>query len=671
MDNVNDTLLEAYLFETDSLLAELDDLLISAEQEGTFSVDETNQIFRNMHTIKGSSAMLEYHSLMEIAHHIEDLFFYIRENGMDSLSGKQRNQLFELMFDSMDTLRLEYEKVKADLPLSQDTDGLTLKINTFIKKLKGEALPTKTEVDTIDDKHSYQVLINFDTDCGMENLRAFMLVSALEGEGLAFTYSPKDVETNAASSETIIDQGFKLFFDSESLAKEAIETIKNSGSIRSYELIQPKLAAITEDEPSVTAEVNEAKPEKAIPKANIKQDLINVSLNKLDKLIAVVGEIVITESMVVAIPERLGLKDDSFLKSARQLRKLTDELQDIAMSLRMVPVSGVFQRMNRIVRDMNKSLGKNVKLTLIGSDTEVDKTIVDGISDPLMHIVRNAIDHGIESPEARLQAGKEEQPEVTLSASHTGSEVIITVTDNGQGMDTEAILKKAEKNGLLTKPADAYSKKEILSLLMLPGFSTNHEVTEYSGRGVGLDVVKKNVESIGGTVIITSEQGQGSTTTLKIPLTLAIVDGMDVSVGKEIFTLPIANIKQSFKATNTDVIRDAKGQEIIKYLNDFFPVVRLRDLLQLENGVTDMEDGILIWVESGEHSYCLFVDNLIGEQQVVVKPLPTYLNNFRIKDYGISGCTILGDGSISIILDVGGIYSAFTGDQNTRNISEV
>lgn len=671
MDNVNDTLLEAYLFETDSLLAELDDLLISAEQEGTFSVDETNQIFRNMHTIKGSSAMLEYHSLMEIAHHIEDLFFYIRENGMDSLSGKQRNQLFELMFDSMDTLRLEYEKVKADLPLSQDTDGLTLKINTFIKKLKGEALPTKTEVDTIDDKHSYQVLINFDTDCGMENLRAFMLVSALEGEGLAFTYSPKDVETNAASSETIIDQGFKLFFDSESLAKEAIETIKNSGSIRSYELIQPKLAAITEDEPSVTAEVNEAKPEKAIPKANIKQDLINVSLNKLDKLIAVVGEIVITESMVVAIPERLGLKDDSFLKSARQLRKLTDELQDIAMSLRMVPVSGVFQRMNRIVRDMNKSLGKNVKLTLIGSDTEVDKTIVDGISDPLMHIVRNAIDHGIESPEARLQAGKEEQPEVTLSASHTGSEVIITVTDNGQGMDTEAILKKAEKNGLLTKPADAYSKKEILSLLMLPGFSTNHEVTEYSGRGVGLDVVKKNVESIGGTVIITSEQGQGSTTTLKIPLTLAIVDGMDVSVGKEIFTLPIANIKQSFKATNTDVIRDAKGQEIIKYLNDFFPVVRLRDLLQLENGVTDMEDGILIWVESGEHSYCLFVDNLIGEQQVVVKPLPTYLNNFRIKDYGISGCTILGDGSISIILDVGGIYSAFTGDQNTRTISEV
>ncbi|MGF6989172.1 two-component system chemotaxis sensor kinase CheA [Lachnospiraceae bacterium PF1-21] len=671
MDNVNDTLLEAYLFETDSLLAELDDLLISAEQEGTFSVDETNQIFRNMHTIKGSSAMLEYHSLMEIAHHIEDLFFYIRENGMDSLSGKQRNQLFELMFDSMDTLRLEYEKVKADLPLSQDTDGLTLKINTFIKKLKGEALPTKTEVDTIDDKHSYQVLINFDTDCGMENLRAFMLVSALEGEGLAFTYSPKDVETNAASSETIIDQGFKLFFDSESLAKEAIETIKNSGSIRSYELIQPEPAAITEDEPSVTAEVNEAKPEKAIPKANIKQDLINVSLNKLDKLIAVVGEIVITESMVVAIPERLGLKDDSFLKSARQLRKLTDELQDIAMSLRMVPVSGVFQRMNRIVRDMNKSLGKNVKLTLIGSDTEVDKTIVDGISDPLMHIVRNAIDHGIESPEARLQAGKEEQPEVTLSASHTGSEVIITVTDNGQGMDTEAILKKAEKNGLLTKPADAYSKKEILSLLMLPGFSTNHEVTEYSGRGVGLDVVKKNVESIGGTVIITSEQGQGSTTTLKIPLTLAIVDGMDVSVGKEIFTLPIANIKQSFKATNTDVIRDAKGQEIIKYLNDFFPVVRLRDLLQLENGVTDMEDGILIWVESGEHSYCLFVDNLIGEQQVVVKPLPTYLNNFRIKDYGISGCTILGDGSISIILDVGGIYSAFTGDQNTRNISEV
>ena len=373
---------------------------------------------------------------------------------------------------------------------------------------------------------------------------------------------------------------------------------------------------------------------------------------------AIVGEIVITEAMVTSCPELAGLKLDSFTKSARQLRKLTDELQDIAMSIRMVPISGVFQKMNRIVRDMGQKLGKDVELVLIGEDTEVDKAIVDGIGDPIMHIVRNSMDHGIEeNVQDRLDAGKAAKAKIILKAEHTGSEVIISIEDDGQGINPASVLAKAQRNGLLTKPESEYSQREILNLLMIPGFSTNEEVTEYSGRGVGMDVVKKNVENVGGIVTISSAMGQGTCTTLKIPLTMAIVDGMEVSVGKSIFTIPINNIRQSIKASSADIIHNVDNSEVIKMMDEFYPVFRLHELYNLDTEITEIDDGIIIWVEAAEKSYCLFVDELIGEQQVVVKPLPAYLNSFNIKDSGIAGCTILGDGNISIILDIANLYA--------------
>ena len=268
--------------------------------------------------------------------------------------------------------------------------------------------------------------------------------------------------------------------------------------------------------------------------------------------------------MVTSSPDLKGLKLDAFTKSARQLRKLTDELQDVSMSLRMVPVSGTFQKMHRIVRDMCKKLGKQVKLTLVGEDTEVDKTIVDSISDPIMHIVRNSMDHGIEeTPQDRIDAGKDPVGEIILSARHTGSEVIIEIRDDGQGVNYDAVLNKAIRNGIALPDAE-YSHRDILNFLMAPGFSTNTEVTEYSGRGVGMDVVKRNVEDVGGTVVITSDPGRGMTTTLKIPLTMAIMDGMEVSVGSSIFTIPIQNIRQSFKVNDSDLIHDASGGGLFK-----------------------------------------------------------------------------------------------------------
>lgn len=682
-----DNMLEMYLYETNTLLEQLDELLITAEKNEDFTTNDVNEIFRIMHTIKGSSAMMEFSPLMEIAHHIEDLFFYIRENGLDSMSKAHKSDLFNLMFQSTDALRTEVEKLENNEPLSTNIDNVITDINSFLEKIShssedvpnqgsgtsGSKSPVKaSEADLsflpAGDYPQY-IKVMFEDGCGMENLRAFMIITALQDMEIPFSFYPADVETNSDTINFIQENGFYVFPETREATECAVSVIKDNNSVEGFEVFehttqesQGEAAASGESahpETSAPAPSREKSPALAASSASApsKQSLISVSLSKLDSLMAIVGEIVITESMVTSSPEIQNLKLDSFLKSTRQLRKLTDDLQDIAMSLRMVPVSGTFQKMNRIVRDMKKKLNKDVRLTIEGENTEVDKSIVDSISDPIMHIVRNSMDHGIEpTREERIAAGKDPEAEIVLSAMHTGSEVIISVRDDGRGMDTEKILAKAEKNGILTKPASEYSKKEILSLLMIPGFSTNEEVTEFSGRGVGMDVVKKNVEAVGGVISITSELGKGSCTTLKIPLTLAIVDGMEISVGNSIFTIPIANIRQSFKAEKSEIILDASGNEIIKCMDEFYPIVRIHSLYNIETDVTNIEDGILIWVEASDKSYCLFVDELLGEQQVVVKPLPAYLNNFNIKNSGISGCTILGDGNISIILDVLNLY---------------
>lgn len=686
MDNGMENMLDTYLFETNSLLAQLDELLINAEKSKDFTADNVNEIFRIMHTIKGSSAMMEFTSLMTIAHNIEDLFYFIRENGIEQLAPVFKQDLFDLMFSSTDWLRAEVEKVENNQPLTANIGNFTCQIKAFLDKISKNF--TDTDRDTLHlqqspskqlaesmDFHNlvepYIIRVFFEEGIGMESLRAYMLMDSLKGGPFSFSCYPPDVETNSDTSEFIIEQGFYLGFRSQEEQDAAVHILVNLPNISSYETLvnlpetadekAPELDAIstvpekTFSLPAAAPNINDSGA-KSTHSAS-KQSLISVNLSKLDSLMAVVGEIVITESMVTSSPDLKGLKLDSFLKSSRQLRKLTDELQDIAMSLRMVSISGIFQKMNRIVRDMNRELNKDVALIMVGENTEVDKTIVDSISDPIMHIVRNAMDHGIETDqETRLAAGKPAQGTITLSAEHTGSEVLISIRDDGRGMSSKAILDKAAKNGLLTKAEGDYSRQEILNLLMLPGFSTNETVTEYSGRGVGMDVVKKNVKAVGGTVLLSSEEGEGSCVTLKIPLTLAIMDGMEVSVGDSIFTIPTSNIHQAFKVTREKIIHDADGKEMIECMGSYYPIVRLHQLYNIETKIDDIESGILIWVESCDKSYCLFLDELLGEQQVVVKPLPAYLDNFDIKHSGITGCTIMGDGNISLILDISSLF---------------
>ncbi len=691
----SDSILDMYLYETNTLLEQLDGILLTAEQADTFSQDDVNEIFRIMHTIKGSSAMMEYGSLMTVAHRIEDLFFLIREKTIAVVPETLRPELFDIVFQAVDFFRGEIERIENGEPLLETIGTVVDKINSIIDKIKrgsasdsdtaqecasaGEVQAPQTVPAAAQHSYSFGLRVFFDEGSGMEHLRAFMLVGSIRDFCPDFIYAPENVEQNSANAELIADEGFLLWFPTAQDRDAAVPAVKSTGSVRAYQPVDLKAQTPAGEAafkaPAALAPSVEARPQAAAAapvevgsqstashpasSQHAKESLISVNLAKLDQLMAVVGEIVITESMVTASPDLKGLRLDNFTRSARQLRKLTDDLQDVSMSLRMVPVSSMFQKMNRIVRDIGKKLNKKVKLTLIGEETEVDKTIVDSIGDPIMHIVRNSMDHGLEcSEEERLAAGKDPVGEIILSAHHTGGEVIIEIKDDGQGVDIPAVLAKAQRAGL-ANPDQEYTQKEILGFLMMPGFSTNTEVTEFSGRGVGMDVVKKNVGDVGGTVSVTSEWGKGMTTTLKIPLTMAIMDGMEVAVGKTIFTIPINNIRQSFKVETSEVIHDPARGEIIKCMGQFYPIVRAKSVFQLEHGFDDIEDGILIWVEAGERSYCLFVDELRGEQQIVVKPLPAYVNEFHIKNCGITGCSILGDGSISIILDIANLFSGF------------
>ncbi len=692
MGSGNDSILDMYLYETNTLLEQLDGILLAAEQADTFSQDSVNEIFRIMHTIKGSSAMMEFPSLMTVAHRIEDLFFIIRDKTMEAVPEALRPELFDMLFQAVDFFRGEIEKVENEEPLSDSIDSIVDKINSLIDKIQGNAQPEEAPKAAggqeaappaqaappapaaPDQAYPFGIHVFFDEGSGMENLRAFMLLTAVKDYCSDFVSAPENVETDGSTSELIADQGFFIWFRTAGERDSSIPAVQGAGSVRSYQSVdakaeppkqeaapapQPAGAAPAAQAPAPSAEpAKPAAPAPAGGQQHAKESLISVNLSKLDQLMAVVSEIVITESMVTASPDLKGLRLDNFTKSARELRKLTDDLQDVSMSLRMVPVSNTFQKMNRIVRDMSKKLGKRAKLTLIGEDTEVDKTIVDGISDPIMHIVRNSMDHGLEENEAdRIAAGKDPVGEIILSARHTGSEVIIEIKDDGQGANIQAVLNKAIRQGL-ADPSQEYSQKEILNFLMMPGFSTNTEVTEFSGRGVGMDVVKKNVADVGGTVSISSEWGKGMTTTLKIPLTMAIMDGMEVSVGSSLFTIPINNIRSSLKVADGDIVYDPAKGEMMKMLDSFYPVIRAKELFQMDEGHDRIEDGILIWVEAGDRSYCLFVDELLGQQQIVVKPLPAYVNSFNVKSCGITGCSIMGDGSISIILDIANLYNA-------------
>lgn len=392
--------------------------------------------------------------------------------------------------------------------------------------------------------------------------------------------------------------------------------------------------------------------EKRVPS---KQTAIRVDVDKLDSLLDMVGELVIAESMVSHNPDLQGLQLDRFEKSVLQLTKITRDIQDVSMSLRMIPLAGVFSKMARLVRDLSVKENKKIELEVIGEDTEVDKTIIEQISDPLVHLIRNGADHGLESAEERRAAGKPETGKITLEAKHSAGEVWIVVKDNGKGLNKEKILKKALEKGI-TKD-DNLKDEEILKLIFEPGLSTADKVSSISGRGVGMDVVKRNIEKLRGRIDIRSNPGQGTAFIVRIPLTLAIIEGMVVKVGRSLYTIPIISIRESFRPQPSQITVTPEGSEIVDIRGELLPIIRLHELYRVKPYCEDLDQGILILAESESRKCCLFVDELIGQQQIVIKPLSEYFGSVR----GVSGFAILGGGEVSMILDIASlIYSVET-----------
>jgi two-component system, chemotaxis family, sensor kinase CheA len=380
---------------------------------------------------------------------------------------------------------------------------------------------------------------------------------------------------------------------------------------------------------------------------------IRVDTEKLDALMNLVGELIIAETTVTKNPDLEGQTLENFQKAALHLNRLTRALQDIAMSVRMVPISQSFRKMMRLVRDLGTKQKKLVELVLTGEDTEVDKTVIEAIADPLVHLIRNSIDHGIESQEERTNRGKPPSGKIWLEARHQGGEVWLTVRDDGKGLNTERILAKALERGI-AEPHRQYSEREIFDFIFAAGFSTAAQITDVSGRGVGMDVVRRNIEALNGRVEVVSQVGVGTTFTLRIPLTLAIIEGMLVRIGKAHYTIPLLAIRESVKAHPSDITRLHDGKELLKLRRTHYPIIKLAETHRVPDAGTSAMDGTLVVVESGERLACLLVDEVVGQRQTVIKALPGYLNKVR----WLAGCSILPNGDISLILDIAGVVGS-------------
>ncbi len=697
-------MLDMFIFETSLLLEQLDEIMIQIEKEKVFTHNNINETFRIMHTIKGSASMMGLDNISALAHSVEDLFYAIREGKIEVLDN---DLLFDLVFQSLDFIRRDIDELQSRGCISSDysnfIEGIeeyvsTLELSSSMKSKDNTNLESTDEKEAIDSNFEYKedsdvVKIIFEQGCMMENVRAFMLVFELRDYCEFIDFYPKDVETNAESTEYIKSYGFYIQFVAKEDKAIVYKTIEDNLYVKEYINISKKEIEMkntsnndavenklkdnnkvsksyqnnyTEDEIQEDVLNEKTDMEKdSLSEENehlpiSKQSIMSVNLEKLDLLQNIVGEIVIMESMVVNSVNSTGVDIDNFNKATRQLHKLTDELQDIVMSMRMIQIAGVFQKMHRIVRDMNKKLDKNVELITIGAETEVDKNVIDNLAEPFMHLIRNAMDHAIEPIEERIAKGKEEVGKIVLSAENLGGEAVISISDDGRGIMRDKILAKAKEQGLLKHQINEYTDDEVNSLIMTPGFSTKESITEFSGRGVGMDIVRKSIEKVGGSIEVKSKQDEGTTFTIKIPLTLSIVEGMKFKVGDSLFTLPISSIRRTFKLTDLNqIITEGNKTELITIYGACIPIIRLHKIYNIQTKVTNLMHGNMIIIENEHKAVCIFVDEIIGNQQVVVKPFPVYFNRFNIKNKGLSGCTILGDGSISLIIDADSIIEIY------------
>lgn len=703
-------MLDMYLFENGQLLERLQEIVLEQKDADCFDEESMNEIFRTMHTIKGSSGIMMFEGITALSHKLEDIFFYLRESHPENVS---HVELVAHVLDVADFITNEMEKLQNGEQADGDPKELIDTLDKFLGSIMGVTKKEKEKVikENVHEEptqfylapmyteasHFYKIYLTYEDGIELANVHAYKAVYALKEMAEDLLYYPEDILTNESSADEIMENGFKILLQAQCSEEDIRKLIHEGYELKKVDIyecsakefgqgfdsfgteiriddgdsdqmigavIMPEdLPKTKVDKPMAPGDFvieskgpgKQKKLAKDKPKKQEKTSFISVDVKKMDMLMDLIGELVISESVVLQNPDLKvpGLKLDNFNKAAGQMAKISTDLQNVIMSMRMVPLTNTFQKMNRIVFDASRKLGKDVEFEMIGEHTEVDKNIIEHISDPLMHLVRNSVDHGIEENEEREKAGKKEKGKVTLSAKTESGKVWIGVTDNGGGLDRNKIMAKARKQGLLEYGRDeaSYTDKEVYQFITLPGFSTNEKVTELSGRGVGMDVVVSNLQSIGGTLEIESTPGMGTTMNMKIPLTLAIIDGIVMEVGKSSFVIETGMVKEFVGVRDNHLVKDPDGQEFVMIRGEGFPVLRVGEWYDLKGYEADTEDGMLVIVEVDKQIVCLLVDRLIGKQEIVVKPIPDYIKKVK----GLSGCTQLGDGSIALILDAAGL----------------
>ncbi len=697
--------LEIFIDETSEHLQNLSDCIMELEKDPE-NMDTINEIFRAAHSLKGMAGTMGFKRMQRLTHDMENVFQEVRSEKV-----KVTSSMIDLLFKCLDAIEGYLDNVKASSDEGTEDNELIIKeLNDFIAAEDGaaaapaQAEPKKEEAPAQtaggDDKkyfefglsesekdkikqaeeggaHIYGMTIYIQKECLLKAARAFLVFKAVEefGEILVYNPSSQDIEDEK------FDCDFSIFIASDEpyekiaeAAKSVSEIDKVVGEEVKYETLAAKqekaeadaaAAEKSQDAPAGAAPAQEqpqaqaAKPAaKTQSSGNKKQTVakpvtnrtVRVDIEKLDALMNQVSELIIAKNSLVSISstDSGDFQNQSFHEQIEYLERITTNLHESVMKVRMVPIESVVAKFPRMIRDLSRKLDKKMELYMTGEDTELDRTVVDQIGDPLQHLLRNSADHGLEDNATRIAKGKPEVGSIFLNAFQEGNNVIIQVGDDGNGIDVEAVRNKAIERGVITEEqAETMSQKEIINLLFLPSFSMAKKITDISGRGVGLDVVKSNIEALGGDVEVKTELGVGTTFTVRLPLTLAIIQALMVEIRDEKYAIALGSISNIEDIPVKD-IKYVEAQEVIHLRGKVIPLIRMDQVLDIEPKEEEPESLTVVIVQKGENLAGLVVDNLIGQQEIVIKSLGKYINNNKI----ISGATILGDGEVALILDV-------------------
>ncbi|MCP4644647.1 MAG: chemotaxis protein CheA [bacterium] len=656
-------LLGEFVSEAKEHLENADLNLLTLETDPT-DEEAMNAVFRAFHTIKGVAGFLALDGIQSLSHEAESLLDQARKGGIQLVGG-----YVDITFEAVDMLKRQIDHVAealasgSTMPIEASMPDLIRRLNAAVSGKEpetGAAAPTAAPTPSTQPLGQILVETGATTPAAIQGAVAaqqqppeidklgelLLGLSAISRSQLdqALEFQ-KESETEKKLGDVLIEMGAVRQEDIDAAlekqehppAPKLGETLVKQGEVKAQEVAK----ALRAQKPRQAAEVKEA---------------VKVDADRLDRLIDCIGELVIAESMVSQSDELASVAPPQVVRQLGQLDKITRELQEMGMSLRMVPIRATFQKMARLVRDLAKKSGKKVEFLMVGEDTELDKSVVDKIGDPLVHMVRNSVDHGIEaSPADRVAAGKSEMGTVELRAFHKGGSIYIEIQDNGRGLDRDAILNKARERGLV-RENDQLSDREVWNLIFEPGFSTAKQVTDVSGRGVGMDVVRRNIESLRGQVDIQSEKGKGSTFSIRLPLTLAIIDGMVVRVGQERYIIPTLSVIRSIRPEADDIHRVVGKGEMLSLQGDLLPLFRLHELFNIEDSEQDATKALAVVVEDDNRHIGVLVDELLGQQQTVIKSLGEAMSDIQ----GVSGGAIMSDGRVGLILDVSGLLRLAT-----------